>query len=110
VRLNGFVELELPPAPATWRLKLLRFGCLAAWLVAFGLGVGAMLIPSQDRFPVGFFALLTTVIAAVALSVVFDRLRELRDREYWTEARIRDRHYPIWWMAFGAARRLGRRP
>lgn len=110
MKLNGFFELELPSAPDTMPLKLARGLCAFAWSTTAAFALLGMRTLVLEQQPLMLFLTIALAVVALLLSAIVLSLRDKRDGEYWTEARIFARHYPIWWMAFGSARRFGRRP
>ena len=106
MKLDGHFELELPSAPDTAGVRIARWLSIVVWLVA-GTTLLACAFP-QPGAVVGAESWLLAVlgiIAATTLSILVLQLCDRRDESYWTEARIRQRQYPIWLLAFGLRRR-----
>lgn len=104
-------ELELPPAPDTQRLRVLRLTAFLVWLIGtflFASWLAALYAydpSSSTLLYVRFLAIALSLAIAQALHSVYFLHREAYDKAWWTHERVR-LHCPSVWYLYCAGNTL----
>jgi hypothetical protein len=103
----GRPELELPAAPDTQRLRILRVTAFLVWLLASLLeATWLAALHAYDPSPwILLYARLLTIALSLAIAAAVRNIyclhREAYERAWWTPERVR-RHCPALWYLYCA--------